>query len=52
MAPQHVPAVGTVRLPEETEVEQDVELARAEPAVTVPAAGSATAEAATSTQAG
>jgi hypothetical protein len=48
MAAQHVPAVGTVRLPEETEVEQDVELARAEPAVTLPTSGSVT----TSTQAG
>jgi hypothetical protein len=48
MAAQHVPAVGTVRLPEETEVEQDVELARAEPAATLPTTGSV----ATSTQAG
>jgi hypothetical protein len=48
MAAQHIPAVGTVRLPEETEVEQDVELARAEPAVTLPSTGSVT----TSTQAG
>jgi hypothetical protein len=48
MAALHVPAVGTVRLPEETEVEQDVELARAEPAATLPTTGSV----ATSTQAG
>ncbi|MCW0215868.1 MAG: carboxypeptidase regulatory-like domain-containing protein [Pseudonocardia sp.] len=42
MAAQHVPAVGTVRLPEETEVEQDVELARTDPAVTVSAEEPAT----------